>query len=100
MEGCEEGDLATLTLSPSPPGDRIGERTGGTRTELVDGVGSAAIIGETGTVVDIREAGIEGDVREAGTEGDVVKEGTGACAATSTEGELIWWCVEREEPAL
>ena len=68
--------------------------------ELVDGVGSAAIIGETGTEVDIRVAGIEGDVREAGTEGDVVKEGTGACAATSTEGELIWWCVEREEPAL
>ena len=88
MEGCEEGDLATLTLSPSPPGDRIGERTGGTRIELlVDDVGSAV----TGT---------EGDVGVTGIEGDVVEEGTGACAAAATEGELVWWCVEREEPAL
>ena len=72
-------------------------------------MGSAVILGETGTEVDIGEADTEGGVVEAGTEGgdeeadfegDIDEEGTGACAAAATEGELVWWCVEREEPAL
>ena len=72
-------------------------------------MGSAVILGETGTEVDIGEAVTEGGVVEAGTEGgdeeadfegDIDEEGTGACAAAATEGELVWWCVEREEPAL
>ena len=81
-------------------------------------MGSAVILGETGTEGDIGEAVTEGGVVEADTEGGVVEagteggdeeadfegdideEGTGACAAAATEGELVWWCVEREEPAL
>ena len=61
------------SLSSSPRGDRIGDRTGG--TELVDDVTRG----------------------EAGTE-RLVEEGTGA-SASATEGE-VWWCVDRLDPAL